>query len=114
MYQCKTMEVGMPGRAPIRAQLLKAKRKLPGASNEGVLSLKVQPFHNAFSEDNLHPICTLNPRGHPKFTEAATLSSAGVGYLRLEITKNLAVHPGPLGRFLRVSFPDSLGVFLYT
>lgn len=78
MYQCKTMEVWMPGRAPIRAQLLKAKRKLPGGSNEGVLAFKVQPFHSAFSDDNQHSICTLNPRGHPRFTEAATLSSAGV------------------------------------
>lgn len=78
MYQCKTIEVGMPGRAPIRAQLLKAKRKLPGGSNEGVLSFKVQPFYNAFSEDNQHSICTLNPQGHPKFTEPATLSRAGM------------------------------------
>lgn len=64
MYQYKKMEVGTPGEAPIRAQLLKAKRKLPGASNEGVLSLKVQPFHNAFSEDNLHPKSTRPPQIH--------------------------------------------------
>jgi hypothetical protein len=40
MYQWKTMEVWLPGKALIRAQLLEAKRNVPGGFPEGVLTFQ--------------------------------------------------------------------------